>query len=360
VLEITNLIAGPTGGRILAELGADVIKLEPPGGDMSRPIGRTYFYAVNFDKRSVAVDTSKPEGKAVVRRIAKTVDALLANVRPQATARMGLDTTLNPRLIETHLTGYGWTGPYSKRPGIDPLAQAYMGLSRAQGGPENPPVFAAQLAPTDFTTGAMGALGTILALYHRQRTGVVQRVDSNLLSGGIVLSSAWFTRYAGRPERPLADKEQMGLGPCHRLVNVSDGWIYLAADTEAQQQALARLTSGGKSLPALTRQAALSSLAAAGIPAAEVTSPDSDWFLAHAQARANGMVAERQHPTAGRFWVSWQTIAFPGGTPTAGLPTPLLGEHTEAVLRESGYTDAEIAALYEARTVLTERPKRSA
>ena len=121
---------------------------------------------------------------------------------------MGIGPATNPRLIETHLTGYGWTGPYSQRPGIDPLAQAYMGLSRAQGGPDNPPVFPAQLAPTDYTNGAMGAFGTILALYVRNRTGIVQRVDSNLLDGGIdadvglVLRVPRPTRAPARRQRP--------------------------------------------------------------------------------------------------------------------------------------------------------------
>src|SRR5262249_46697030 len=225
ILEITNLIAGPTAGRILADLGADVIKLEPPGGDMSRPIARSYFYAVNFNKRSVCVDTGTASGRQVVQRIAARVDALIANLRPHATERMGLGPAINPQLIETHMTGYGWTGPYAKRPGIDPLAQALMGLSRAQGGSENPPVFAAQLAPTDYTNGAMGALGTILALLVRARTGIAQRVDSDVLSTGAVLNSQWFTRYAGKPERALADQEQYGLGPFHRLYRAQNGWI---------------------------------------------------------------------------------------------------------------------------------------
>ena len=247
ILEITNLIAGPTAGRILADLGADVIKLEPPGGDMSRPIARTYFYCVNFNKRSISVDTSTDAGKSIVQRIAARADALIANLRPHATARMGVGAAVNPRLIETHMTGYGWTGPYAKRPGIDPLAQALMGMSRAQGGPDNPPVFPAQLAPTDYTNGAMGALGTILALIARARFGVVQRVDSDLLAGGIVLSSAWFTRYAGKPERPLADKDQYGLSPFHRLYRVRDGWIYIVAETDAERRALC--TTFGFAMP---------------------------------------------------------------------------------------------------------------
>src|SRR5262249_39120305 len=186
ILEVANLIAGPSAGRILADLGADVVKLEPPGGDISRPIARGYFYSVNFNKRAICVDARSQAGSGIVQRMAASADALIANLRPHATERMGLGGDVNPRLIETHLTGYGWTGPYAKRPGIDPLAQALMGLERAQGGGDNPPVFLAQLAPTDYTTGALGALGTLLALLVRSRTGIVQRVESDLLSGAIL------------------------------------------------------------------------------------------------------------------------------------------------------------------------------
>ena len=172
----------------------------------------------------------------MAQKVAATADVLLANLRPGATERMGIGPDmlqqLNPRIIETHVTGYGWRGPYAHRPGIDPLAQALMGLERAQGGPENPPVFPSQLAPTDFTTGALGALGTILALFVRERTGVVQRVDTNLLNGGIILSSEWFTRYTGKPTRRLADKGQYGLDACHRLYQVHDGWLYVVAETQ--------------------------------------------------------------------------------------------------------------------------------
>ena len=379
ILEITNLIAGPTTGRILADLGADVIKLEPPAGDMSRPIGRAYFYAVNFNKRSVCIETGGDPGKQIVQKIAASADALVANLRPHATARMGVGPQTHPRLIETHLTGYGWTGPYAKRPGIDPLAQALMGLSRAQGGPDNAPVFAAQLAPTDYTTGAMGALGTILALFVRKRTGIVQRVESNLLSGGIVLSSAWFTRYAGQPERQLADKDQYGPGPFHRLFEASDGWIYVVAGSEAARQAVCRVAGCpvpeaialkpargqhpnatpfahalAEGFSALTTAEALTGLKAAGVPCAPVPPAEAVNFLDDPHAGANGMVAVRRHPKAGVMRVAWQAIQFAQTQPSAGLPTPLLGEHTCAVLREIGYGDGEIAALHAEGVVKTE------
>ena len=304
-----------------------------------------------------------------MQRIAASADALIANLRPHATERMGVGPAVNPRLIETHMTGYGWTGPYAKRPGIDPLAQALMGMSRAQGGPDNPPVFPAQLAPTDYTNGAMGALGTILALFARARSGIVQRVDSDLLSGGIVLSSAWFTRYAGKPERPLADKEQYGLGPFHRLYRLRDGWIYVVAESDASRRAMCAIV--GVAAPdasalqptkgrhpnttpfalelatAIAQRSiaeTLAALQAAGVPCTEAPAGDAEIFLDDPHVAANDMIAVRQHAKAGSMRVAWQMVQFGDTRPSAGLPTPLLGEHTAQVLREIGCSEARSAA----------------
>ena len=384
VLEITNLIAGPTTGRLLADLGADVVKLEPLTGDISRPIGRTYFYSVNFNKRSVSIDTGSSAGKTIVQRIAAASDALVANLRPGATARMGITSETCPRLIQTHLTGYGWTGPYAKRPGIDPLAQAMMGMERAQGGAHNAPVFPAQLAPTDFTTGAIGALGTVLGLLVRARTGTVQHANSNLLNGGALLTSEWFSVHAARTARPLADSEQYGLSPFHRLFELSDGWIYVVADRDHQRAALcdlfgleltpedvslvgdpelhpnetdfARRLAGA--LGQLDCTTCLARLKAAGIPAAPAEKPQGDVFLYHPHAESSGVVAQRTHPTAGRIRVGWCYVSFGQTQDPMGLPTPLLGEHTRDVLSEVGFTPDEVDRLYAAQTVKTERPGR--
>jgi crotonobetainyl-CoA:carnitine CoA-transferase CaiB-like acyl-CoA transferase len=385
VLEITNLIAGPTAGRLLADLGADVIKMESLEGDISRPIGRTYFFNLNVNKRSVSVNTRTLEGKGVAQKVAATADVLLANLRPHATERMGIgpDTLqqLNPRLIETHVTGFGWSGPYALRPGIDPLAQALMGLSRAQGAPGNPPVFYSQLAPTDFTAGAMGALGTILALFARERTGVVQRVDSNLLNGGIILSSEWFTRYQGKPTRPLADTGQYGLDAFHRLYQADDGWLYVVADTPDERQALCRALDCGDLLrdhadapvgchpadtplahalserfAALHLDETLARLQTAGVPCAPALSGDSELFLADPHAGANDMVATHQHPLLGQKRVARHYIRFGHTDILRGRPTPLLGEHTREVLQDVGFTESAIAELYAKGVVKTEEP----
>ena len=385
VLEITNLIAGPTAGRLLADLGADVMKMEPLEGDISRPIGRTYFFNLNANKRSLSVNTRTPEGKQVAQKVAATADVLLANLRPHATERMGIGPDvlqqLNPRLIETHVTGFGWDGPYALRPGIDPLAQALMGLSRAQGAPGNPPVFYSQLAPTDFTAGAMGALGTILALFVRERTGIVQRVDTNLLNGGILLSSEWFTQYQGKPTRPLADMGQYGLNAFHRLYEACDGWLYVVADTPEQRRALCRAldcedllrahTDGPAGYhPANTPLAhalamcfavlplddSLARLQAVNVPCAPAVSGHSEFFLDDPHAAANDMVTTYQHPLLGQQRVARHYIRLGHTEVLEGRPTPLLGEHTREVLQDVGFSESAIAELYAKGVVKTEAP----
>ncbi|MBU2533046.1 MAG: CoA transferase [Alphaproteobacteria bacterium] len=380
VLEITNLIAGPIAGRLLADIGADVIKLEPPAGDISRPIGRTYFYSINYAKRSIAVDTASPDGKAVVRRIAQSCDVLLANLRPGATARMGIGHEADPDLVEAQISGYGLTGPYAHRPGIDPLAQALIGLERAQGGTGNPPSFTSQLAPTDFTTGTMAALGTVLALFARRRGKARgQRVAVNLLDGGIVLSSEWFARYAGQPARPLADQGQHGPTPFHRLYACRDGYVYVAADTEAEQSAFIALlglqpspvtaASGdvhpndspfGKAAAAALAEldcgTALARLASAQIPAAPALAPESEIFFDDPHTHFNAWSVTRNHPTAGALTAVCNYIKFGAASSPDRpiLPTPLLGEHADAVLCEAGFDDAEIAGLRADGLIVTE------
>jgi crotonobetainyl-CoA:carnitine CoA-transferase CaiB-like acyl-CoA transferase len=254
-----------------------------------------------------------------------------------------------------------------------------MGLSRAQGGPANPPVFPAQLAPTDYVNGAMGAFGTILALFARARWGIVQRVDSDLLSSGIVLSSPWFARYAGKPERPLADKEQYGLGPFHRLYRLHDGWIYVVAESEAERRAMCQIVDCayppplplqiGKGHPNTTPFAiklatalercttteTLTALRAAGVPCSEVLAADSKPFLDHPHLSANDMVAVREHARAGKLRIAWQLVQFADTDCSEGLPTPRLGEHTCAVLREIGCSESEVRSLHADAVVKTER-----
>ena len=362
VMEMTNVIAGPVAGRLLADLGADMIKFESPFGDISRPGGGAGFISYNAGKRSVSVDTKTAAGAEIARRLAASADLILANMRPGATARMGLDDGFlrdaNPRVVQTHITAYGWDGPYAQRPGVDPIAQAITGLQRAQGGAGGAPVYLSALAPCDYTGGALGALGAVLGLLARERFGIGQKVDANLLAAGALMNADGFIRYEGKTPRPLPDADQFGLGARRRLYRTSDGWIYLAADGPAQDDAAAAFTNGAEeALAGMSTAAALDALAARGLPCAPATEDYARGFFQDAQAQANGMIAELTHPTLGALNLSGGLVSFDGAAALPTRHTPLLGEHTAEILAELGYDGERVAALYGAGAVKTERPE---
>ena len=385
VLEIANVLAGPIAGRILADLGADVVKFESLDGDIARSPGAMFVYA-NANKRSVSVNTRTSEGRDVVQRLASNSDVLLANMRPGATDRMGVGTEslarLSPRLIETHVTAFGWSGPYAHRPGVDPLAQALTGLQKAQGGADGPPVYLSALAPCDYTTGALGALGTVLALFARERHGIVQRVDTNLLNAGIIMSADGFMWAQEKPPRRLADRGHYGLGALHRLYRAADGWLYLAADSDEHWRCLraavglAHLrddhrfdtrrsrvdhdrelsTELAAAFESRTLAELLDALDQAGVPSAPVVEDFSQAFFSAPQARDNDLVAEVEHPNLGRVSLAANLVKLSGGAPGAMRPTPLLGEHTREVLADLGYTASVVQGLYDKGVAKTESP----
>ena len=390
VLEMTNVIAGPAAGKCLGDLGADIIKMEPPYGDISRMSGSQFFLHLNSNKRSVSVNTKTAEGQRIARQIAVKADIMLANMRPGATDRMGLSAEYlqprNPGLIHAHTTAFGWSGPYSHRPGLDPLAQALMGLQRAQGGRDNPPVFLAQLAPTDFASGSMLALGAVMALYARERNGTAQKVDCNLLNAGAVLRGDDFLRYEGKRPPRIADKGQFGLSALHRLYRTQQGWFYLIAETQADWERLcdaigrndlaadARFASQSKRAQnddalaglladAFSRRAAsewVGTLRAAGVQCADVTENYNVGYFQDPHTAAEGTFVEHQHPVYGRMRYCAEGLKFGETHRIAGRPTPLLGEHNREALGALGYGAQEIADLYERGVLTTETPTQEA
>lgn len=383
VLEMTNLIAGPTAGKLLADLGAEVTKLEPPQGDISRGLGRSYFVYLNNNKRSVCFNTRTPDGREIAQRLAADSDILLANLRPGATDRMGIGAdalaTLNPNAIEAHVTGYGWSGPYAHRPGMDPVATAWMGLQMAQGGASNRPVFLGQLAVSDFAAGAMGALGAIIALFVRRRTGRAQVVNTNLLNGGIILSSEYFCRYDSKPHRPLADDKLYGLNALHRLYRTQDGWIYLSAQTEEGWGGLCGALGAGPlgadrrftnasarrrndaqladelSRLFMSRDSAcwIERLGRAGVACAPVNE-GGDWFFDDPHYANENLICDQQHPVIGWVKLSHNLVKLAGTAQVETMPTPLLGQHMRQALDDLGYSAARIERLYEDGVVKTE------
>ncbi len=389
VMEMTNVIAGPAAGKCLGDLGADVIKFEPPYGDISRPAGAQYFLYLNSNKRSVAANTKTAEGQAVAQKLAADADIMLANMRPGATDRMGLSAEdlqrVNPALIQAHTTAFGWDGPYAHRPGVDPLAQAWMGLQFAQGGRGNPPVFLAQLAPTDFSSGGMVALGAIMALYARERTGVAQKVDCNLLNAGATLREDDFLRYEGKTSPPIADGGQYGLNALHRLFETKQGWVYLIAESQEEWEGVCAVIEQSD-LPDDDRFATASKreenddtlwdlltdefaqkpasewiarLRAAGVRCADVTEQYNVGFFEDEQVLANGMLVEHQHATYGKMHYCANCVTFGETRAINGKPTPLLGEHNREKLAALGYSVADIDDLYEKGVLTTEEPPQS-
>lgn len=371
LLEVSNLVAGPTAGRLLAELGADIIKLEPELGDLARQIsGRTYFHHLNARKRSICLDTRKPDGKEALRRIVAQCDGLLANIRPGATERMGIGPSWNADLVESHITAFGWDGPYASRPGLDPMAQALTGHLMAQGGEGNPPSSLNLTGPTDYTAGLICAFNMTLGLYMKRRHGVAQRIETSLLDSAILLNSAWCCRYEGKPARPIADQGQHGTSDFHRLYQLQDGWIYLAADTDTPKAALLewlglnqfdtlgnpRVAARANALENAFREKALSPTLAAldsrSIPAAEVISGRSEAFFNDRLAIENNTVQTSQHPSVGTVRFLKGFVQFPDVEPTAIQPFPLLGEHTHPILVQAGLTPPEIEALRRSQTAM--------
>lgn len=386
VLEAANVIAGPTAGKLLSDLGADVIKLEPPSGDISRQAtGKTpYFFFLNSNKKSVAIDARTDDGKDVAAKLASAVDIFVANMRPGATDRIGIGTEtlskLNPALIEVHVTGFGWAGPYSHRAGLDPLAQALMGLQRAQGGLENPPVYLYELAPTDYVAGALAALGSILALFVRERTGLSQRIDTNLLNSAIFISSGDFVRYIGSPRGRFADREQYGLNYLHRLYETANGWIYLAAEDQNHRTSLLTAIGcddlvAGQGCPpddvSNENEAALETelsrrfgehtsehwlrvFGEVDVPSAPVIDGYLEGFFSDPQAIANDMMVEVEHPVLGTLKLAKNLVRFQGVPDIDVLHTPLLGQHNREILEQVGYSPVEIENLYRNGVAKTE------
>ena len=362
---------------MLADLGAEVVKMESPAGDISRSGNLSTFHYLNSNKRSISINARTPDGRAAAQRLAARADVLLANMRPGAAERLGLGgeelAALNPRIIETHGTAFGWDGPYAHRPGVDPLAQALTGLLRAQGGPELPPVYLGVLAPTDFTGGALGTLSTLLALFVRERHGISQKTDTNLLNAGIVLSMDGFMRYEGKPPRRAPQRNQRGLSALHRIYRARDGWLYVVAESERGWAALCAASGQGGQLnderfatakARAENDAALSDtlfglfasqdvahwlklLRGTAALAAPIVEGYDLGFFADEQAIANDMILECDHPTLGLLKLMRKGVSFPGSSDIAYLPTPLLGEQGERILGEVGYTPTQIARLRE-------------
>ena len=376
VADITNVIAGPTMGRLLADLGADVLKIEPPYGDISRPAGGRYFHALNANKRSISIDAKNEMAKKALQEIVGSCDIMVANMRPGATGRMGLGTetlkTLNPKMIEVHVTAFGWDGPFAKRPGVDPLAQAWMGLQVAQGGEGNPPSFLSPVAPTDYTGGCLGALGAVMALYAREKNGIGQVVNTNLLNAGCLLLAGDFARYENKVPRRLSDKHQNGLSDFHRLYQTLDGYIYVSAERSDLAESFTGLlglqnsfnkgkekehTELGNQIQDVIKlkESAhwVELMGLRNIPCSISIENYELSFFQDEQAFQNNMISKSVLDDGREYAFSHNLIQFPELPIPVIKPTPMLGEHSIEILREFGIEESLIDSMIETGSLIT-------
>ena len=381
VVELAHIMAGPVCGRMLADMGADVIKVERvPGGDTARGFippdidgEPAAFMMLNRNKRGIAVDLKKPAGTEILRRLLKTADVVIENYRKGTMERLGLGydelRRANAGLIFCEISGFGRTGPYSELGGFDLVAQGMSGLMSITGeGPDRPPV---KCGPpvTDITAGLLATMGVLAAYIERARTGKGQRVDTSLFEAGIT-QTFWQSAIAlatGTSPAPMGSAHP--LSAPYEAFQTADGWLTLGASSQVVWQRLPEVLDCPELLddrrflknedrmahraelaeqlaPAFMRRNTsewLERLEAAGVPAGPVLSVGE--MLADPQTKARDMVVEIEHQRLGPV----QTIGFPvkfSETPAAiERGAPMLGQHTTEVLLELGYADSDIDGL---------------
>jgi crotonobetainyl-CoA:carnitine CoA-transferase CaiB-like acyl-CoA transferase len=388
VIEFAHIMAGPTCGLMLADMGADVIKVErvPDGEDTRRMTPPTIdgeaaaFLMMNRNKRGIAVDLKHEAGKEIARRLLRTADVAIENFRKGTMNRLGLGyeemRKHNPGLIYCEVSGFGRTGPYADRGGYDLIAQGMSGLMSITGeGPGRPPVKCG--APmTDITAGILAAMGVLAAYAHKLKTGEGQRVDVSLFEAGIV-HTYWqsaITFATGEPPGPMGSAHP--LNAPYQAFQTADGRITVGAANQANWLKLVDALDAGalkedprfetndarmRNLETLvslmtpifkkrTTQEWLSRLEAAGVPGGPVF--DIAQMQADPQTIARQMVIEVPHSRLKKHKTIGAPVKFSATPSAVERGAPVLGEHTREVMRGYGYTDGEIEALAADGTVI--------
>ena len=386
VLDLTRVLAGPYCTMLLGDMGARVIKVEHPGhGDDTRAWGppfvgceSTYFLSVNRNKESVTLDFKSSQGRAILDRLIARADVLVENFRPGTLARLGLDYTslqdAHPRLVYCSISGFGQHGPRAPQPGYDAIVQAEGGLMSITGDASGPP-FRVGVAVADLTAGLLAAQGITLALFARERSGRGQYVDIALFDAVVSLLSYQASAALNAAAAPARMGNRHPQIAPYDVFPAADGDFFLAVGNDEQFARFCRVagldgladdvrfatnparvahypTLRDRLVVALrerTRADWIAALTGAGVPCGAVR--DVPEALADPQVAARAMVAAVEHAAGGIVKVLGVPVKLSDTPGSVRAAPPVLGQHTEHVLAELGFTPHDIAALRQAHIV---------
>ncbi|HQV70525.1 MAG TPA: CoA transferase [Thermoflexales bacterium] len=385
ILDFTRVLAGPYCTQLLADFGAEVIKIEQPGaGDITRQWGppwvgdeAAYYLGVNRNKRSLTLNLKTEEGKAIARALAAKADVVMENFLPDTMDKLGLGyadlSAINPSLVYCALTGYGQTGPYRDRPGFDFMIQAQGGIMSITGPADGEP-YKVGVAIADITTGLFAANAILAALHYRQKTGQGQFVDVALLDSQV----AWLANVA---QNYFAGETPARYGNAHaslvpyQVFATQDSHIAIAVGSDGQYKSLCecagcmelwhdarfktnpgRVVNRAELVAKLERVFAQKNTAdwmpillKADVPASPIN--DVPTILNDPHILARGMVQEMAHPTLGAVKVLGPVAKLSETPATLRIPPPTLGQDTAAILSELGYTAQDIAELQKKKSI---------
>ena len=379
VIDFGQYLAGPFGPMLLADLGADVIKVEPTRGDGMRSTVVGSFMGCQRGKRDIALDLKQPEGLRIALELVAGADIVHHNMTLGTADRLGVGyehcKAVRPDILYCNTFMYGAAGPLAHLGGLDPLGQAASGIEWEQGpvAGGNPPMWY-RYGHGDVASAMPSVTALLIALFHRNRTGEGQSMWSSIFHGSMLYTAdSWLAADGTPAPRPELDREQLGLDALYRLYETQDGWLQLAAVREEHWPALCRVlgrapllddprfatsadrTTHRAELTAELERAFMGDLAtnwrralrAAGVPAEiSVDTWDGETILFDEELVRRGLVTEYQHPLLGRVRQFGNLITFSDTPGRQERASPLAGQHTREILSELGYGDADLDSLH--------------